>query len=333
MSCVTVWCMHTLVLSTDDAADRDHPRVRAPAVHPDRPAHAHYPAPEPCVSSLRLSPPFALLTMACTVKWCLDNSISAEVTTPVSPPDLASALICALESSTVSPVATAKEGTLEILLAEDNVVNQKLAVKILEKYGHSVAIAENGAFAVEKFKGGIESRHPFDIILMDVSMPFMGGMEATQLIRKHEADYKLRRTPIIALTAHAMIGDRERCLAVGMDDHITSESREPTSVLQVSEASLSLQSPCARQTSWHQSTGSRTARGRACCATRWACTTASSTHNHLRLPSVIPPHRLQEDTAVHPGAIYLISLIYACRVLHPLRVFLRSLARVFDSKP
>ncbi|KAI0312759.1 hypothetical protein OF83DRAFT_1066664 [Amylostereum chailletii] len=159
------------------------------------------------------------------LKWCLDNSISSEVTTPVTAQDLASALISALESSTVSPAAATNELTFDILLAEDNLVNQKLAVKILEKYGHTVEIAENGSLAVDAFKARVQRDRPFDIILMDVSMPFMGGMEATELIRAYEMHNGLTPTPIIALTAHAMIGDRERCLDAGMDDHITKPLR------------------------------------------------------------------------------------------------------------
>ena len=156
------------------------------------------------------------------VKWCLDNSISSQVTTPVSAADLASALISALESSTVSPVAATNDVTFDILLAEDNLVNQKLAVKILEKYGHVVEIAENGSLAVEAFKARVQKNRPFDIILvstlrvpgrvgadttgfiqMDVSMPFMGGMEATEHIRAYEMQHGLDPIPIIALTAHA----------------------------------------------------------------------------------------------------------------------------------
>jgi len=95
----------------------------------------------------------------------------------------------------------------------------------LNKYGHQVEIAENGALAVDAFKQRIAEGHPFDIILMDVSMPYMGGMEATELIRVYELHDGLPRTPIIALTAHAMIGDRERCLQAGMDDHITKPLR------------------------------------------------------------------------------------------------------------
>lgn len=100
------------------------------------------------------------------VKWCLDNSISSQVTTPVSPQDLSSALISALESNAVSPVAAPTGVRFDILLAEDNVVNQKLAVQILSKYGHQVEIAENGALAVDAFKQRIAEGHPFDIILV-----------------------------------------------------------------------------------------------------------------------------------------------------------------------
>jgi len=164
-------------------------------------------------------------TRGLNLKWCLDNSISSEVNMPCSPQDLSSALISALESNAVSPVSTPMGVRFDILLAEDNVVNQKLAVQILNKYGHQVEIAENGALAVDAFKQRIAEGHPFDIILMDVSMPYMGGMEATELIRVYELHDGLARTPIIALTAHAMIGDRERCLQAGMDDHITKPLR------------------------------------------------------------------------------------------------------------
>ena len=101
-----------------------------------------------------------------TVKWCLDNSISSQVTTPVTGQDLSSALISALESNTVSPVSAPNDVTFDILLAEDNLVNQKLAVKILEKYGHTVEIAENGSLAVDAFKGRVAQNKPFDIILV-----------------------------------------------------------------------------------------------------------------------------------------------------------------------
>jgi two-component system, sensor histidine kinase and response regulator len=104
--------------------------------------------------------------------------------------------------------------TLQILLVEDNVINQKLASRLLEKAGHVVTIAANGKEAVDQV-----SARPFDLVLMDVQMPEMDGLEATQVIRQKENGEK--RLPIVALTAHAMVGDRERCLAAGMDGYVT----------------------------------------------------------------------------------------------------------------
>jgi two-component system sensor histidine kinase/response regulator len=101
-----------------------------------------------------------------------------------------------------------------ILLAEDNPINQKLAVVLLQKHGYSVDAVENGAEAFEKVK----SEH-YNALLMDVQMPEMDGFEATRLIRGWEAGSD-RHIPIIAMTAHAMQGDRERCLESGMDDYI-----------------------------------------------------------------------------------------------------------------
>jgi len=104
-----------------------------------------------------------------------------------------------------------------VLVAEDNAINQRLARVILEKRGHAVEVVRTGREAVEAV--GAES---FDVVLMDVQMPEMDGLEATRLIREREArEGDGRRIPIVALTAHAMGGDRERCLAAGMDDYAT----------------------------------------------------------------------------------------------------------------
>lgn len=86
-----------------------------------------------------------------------------------------------------------------------DIVNQKVASKYLETACHKVEIAENGTYAVDAVK-----KKCYDVILMDVSMPMMGGIEATSLIRKYEEENGLERVPIIALTAHAMLGDREK---------------------------------------------------------------------------------------------------------------------------
>lgn len=104
--------------------------------------------------------------ISAAVKWCLDNSITSQVNLPCSAQDLSSALIAALESNAVGPVSTTNDVSYLILLAEDNHVNQKLALKILEKYGHRVEVAENGAVAVDKYKKAISERTPFDIVLV-----------------------------------------------------------------------------------------------------------------------------------------------------------------------
>ncbi len=108
---------------------------------------------------------------------------------------------------------------LDILLAEDNLVNQRLTVGLLSRYGHRVSVVDNGAKSIEAWKNG-----NFDIVLMDVQMPVMDGMAATREIRRLEQGTG-KRTLIIALTAHAMHGDRERCLEAGMDDYVTKPVR------------------------------------------------------------------------------------------------------------
>ncbi len=105
---------------------------------------------------------------------------------------------------------------LKILLVEDNIDNQNLARKILEKAGFAVDIAENGKEALEAVR-----KYSYKVILMDVQMPEMDGFEATGLIRKLQAERGGERIPIVALTAHAMKGYREKCLEMGMDDYLT----------------------------------------------------------------------------------------------------------------
>lgn len=102
---------------------------------------------------------------------------------------------------------------LRILLVEDHPVNQRLAITLLEKWGHEVVLAENGQEALDQFEPG-----RWDLILMDIQMPVMGGMEATRLIRAKEGNNQ--RVPIIALTANAMDSDRQACLAADMDEHL-----------------------------------------------------------------------------------------------------------------
>jgi signal transduction histidine kinase/ActR/RegA family two-component response regulator len=119
------------------------------------------------------------------------------------------------ETESRSRTAAASRTGLRVLLAEDNKVNQRVAQRFLERLGHSVAVANDGREAVDLWH-----RQPFDLVLMDVQMPEMDGFEAVAAIREAE-QARGSRTPVIALTAHAMSGDRERCLAAGMDGYLT----------------------------------------------------------------------------------------------------------------
>ena len=109
----------------------------------------------------------------------------------------------------------AKRKNIHILLAEDNRVNQKVAIRTLEKLGHTVEVAENGKIAIEMLK-----KSNYQIVLMDVQMPEMDGYEATRLIRNSESGVINANIPIIAMTANAMKGDREKCLLAGMNDYV-----------------------------------------------------------------------------------------------------------------
>jgi CheY-like chemotaxis protein len=120
------------------------------------------------------------------------------------------------QSPLITPAVVQKTTPLRILLAEDNPVNQVVATRLLEKRGHKVVGVGNGREAV----AAAENQN-FDLALVDLQMPEMDGLQAVGLIRQHEEGTGRRRLPIIALTAHAMRGDRERCLAAGMDGYIT----------------------------------------------------------------------------------------------------------------
>lgn len=158
-------------------------------------------------------------------KTALENGISSYMTTPCLPIDLGNALIPALEGR-AAPTSADHTRTFDILLAEDNAVNQKLAVKILHKHNHQVTVANNGFEAVEAI-----TKKRFDVVLMDVQMPVMGGFEATAKIREYEQTHGLARSPIIALTAHAMLGDREKCIQAQMDEYL-SKPLKPNQLIQ-----------------------------------------------------------------------------------------------------
>jgi CheY-like chemotaxis protein len=117
------------------------------------------------------------------------------------------------------PGSQKPSASLRILLAEDNLVNQRLAMRLLEKRGHSVVVAGNGRETFAAFESG-----GFDLILMDLQMPEMDGFEATAAIRDRDREGG-NRISIVALTAHAMKGDREKCLAAGMDGYLTKPIR------------------------------------------------------------------------------------------------------------
>ena len=162
---------------------------------------------------------------------CRALGIRTYLTKPVRQPELFEA-ICALMQPAPDTEARAptvvRPGVpaLRVLVAEDNLVNQRVVARLLASRGHAVTVANNGHGAVALFTPG-----GFDVVLMDVQMPEMGGFEATAAIRGVEAATG-SRVPIIALTAHAMSGDRDRCLAAGMDGYLS----KPIDRLQLFEA-------------------------------------------------------------------------------------------------
>lgn len=119
---------------------------------------------------------------------------------------------------------------LRVLVAEDQPINQLLMGKLLNRFGAHVVFADNGKIAVDQFESGV-----FDLIFMDMQMPVLGGFEATEKIRQYQVGTG-KRTPIIALTAHAMPGDKERCLAAGMDAYVSKPVSEADLLQAVDDA-------------------------------------------------------------------------------------------------
>ena len=171
--------------------------------------------------------PIVLLApvVSVSMKSALDLGIASYMTTPCQLMDLGNGMMPALERQT-TPSISDHSKSFEILLAEDNEVNQRLAVRILEKYNHGVTVANNGLEALEAIK-----KKRYDVVLMDVQMPVMGGFEATSRIREWERENGQVRTPIIALTAHAMLGDREKCIQAQMDEYL-SKPLNPNQMMQ-----------------------------------------------------------------------------------------------------
>jgi PAS domain S-box-containing protein len=153
--------------------------------------------------------------------------IAACLTKPVKHSDLLDAIGNVFAAGTHRPVSPpaerpsrqSKDGGLKVLVAEDNATNQKLLVELLKQRGDRIVLAGDGREAVEQFE-----REQFDVVLMDIQMPEMSGLEATAAIRERERA-RGGHVPIVAMTAHAMAGDRERCLAAGMDGYVSKPIR------------------------------------------------------------------------------------------------------------
>jgi CheY-like chemotaxis protein len=165
---------------------------------------------------------------------CLELGVSSYLMKPIKQSDLLDTIMGVLVApprggpSQVRAAAVAKGGrALRVLVAEDNVVNQEVAVGLLSRAGHSAIVANNGREAL-----ALLERERFDLVLMDVQMPEMDGLEATAAIRDRERSTGLH-VPIVAVTAHAMKGDAERCLAAGMDAYVTKplQARELLAVI------------------------------------------------------------------------------------------------------
>jgi CheY-like chemotaxis protein len=169
--------------------------------------------------------PIVMLTSAGRTLPSVDG-ISACLTKPVKQSELLDAILTATGShpdrAEAAQVALAREvpgRRLRILVAEDNATNQRLVVALLEKWGHDVTVASNGREAVDLSEGD-----GFDVILMDVQMPEMNGLDATAAIRlREQADGG--HVPIVAMTAHALASDREECLEAGMDAYVSKPLR------------------------------------------------------------------------------------------------------------
>jgi CheY-like chemotaxis protein len=182
---------------------------------------------------------------------CRDLGIAACLTKPVMHTQLLETMVRALGLRTSStkpagragrPVSARAGENLRILVAEDNLVNQRVAALLLGKQGHSVTLACDGAAALIAL-----AEQDFDLILMDVQMPGMDGLEATASIRAQEA-ITGRHIPIIALTAHAMAGDRARFLEGGMDGYIA----KPVRPRELFDTIADVLSFCDRQNQWEQ---------------------------------------------------------------------------------
>jgi two-component system sensor histidine kinase/response regulator len=171
---------------------------------------------------------------------CAELGIAAHLTKPAGLSQLMEAMQKALAdapapASEITDQRMCEDQTgLRILLAEDNVVNQKLAMRLLQRHGHAVTVVDNGRAALNAVE-----RELFDVVLMDVQMPEMDGFEATGAIRQSENGTG-RHLPVVAMTAHAMSGDRERCLDAGMDGYVSKPVRPQELLAEISRVRAAL---------------------------------------------------------------------------------------------
>jgi CheY-like chemotaxis protein len=183
---------------------------------------------------------------------CRELGVAEYLAKPIQASDLHEAICRALRPASpqgaeppIPPRQTPRAArALRVLLAEDNAVNQRVAVGLLSARGHDVTVAGNGVDAV-----AAAEHQRFDVILMDVQMPLMGGLDATAMIRERERQTG-RHTRIVAMTAHAMTGDRERCLAAGMDGYL-SKPIDPQRLYATLEQDAPSASPAVAVTSLH----------------------------------------------------------------------------------
>ncbi|MFO7601605.1 MAG: response regulator [Candidatus Desulfacyla sp.] len=235
-------------------SDGDHAfQALREARHPNRPfslvlldAHASEKGGFAVASEIKENPewkaPMIMMTSSVGLRGdaerCRRLGIAAYLTKPIKQSELLDAILTVLDIRESRPegrtvvtkhsVREARAG-FRVLLAEDNAVNQRLAVMILNKKGYDVVVAANGKEAVAAVE-----QEAFDVILMDVQMPEMDGFEATAMIREKEKEMG-GHVPIIAMTAHAMKGDRERCLAAGMDGYLSKPIRADSLVETIDE--------------------------------------------------------------------------------------------------
>ncbi|PAK13265.1 response regulator [Burkholderia ubonensis] len=188
---------------------------------------------DPALRALRIIT-LTAFEMMDSIQVAQELGIDARLTKPLHGSDLYACIASAMHVTpprlpSSAPLADEAEpdggplpgaASARVLLVEDNAVNQQITLAMLEDTGYAVAVAENGRQALERL-----ANERFDIVLMDCQMPLMDGFEATELLRRREAETGAPRLPMIALTANAISGDRERCLAAGMDDYLSKPFR------------------------------------------------------------------------------------------------------------